>query len=216
MKVLAELRDFFDNNEWPGNFDSSQAAVSIILLKDQSDEVGLVFIKRQERADDPWSGHIAFPGGRYEDSDISLLQTAIRETSEEINLNLVSENLLGSMNPYSPRMKVNINVHPFIFVCYETIRDVNRHEVERVMVVPLRDFFDASRFGQQEFHFKGISAQLPVFKISDSDEVWGVTYVLLLDFLQRIKQTHFARRFLEEHKLDSCNLDQIWKVYPYR
>ena len=72
-----------------------QAAVAIILrervregVRSGTNVTDLLFIRRAEKNGDPWSGHMAFPGGHIESSDTSLLDAAIRETREEIGLDL--------------------------------------------------------------------------------------------------------------------------------
>src|ERR1035437_8323829 len=65
-----------------------EAAVALILRETVDGEVELLFIKRAARGDDPWSGQIALPGGRHQASDQSLEDTAVRETLEEVGLEL--------------------------------------------------------------------------------------------------------------------------------
>ena len=65
-----------------------EAAVALILRETIDDDIELLFIKRAARDDDPWSGQIALPGGRHQDSDDSLEDTAVRETREEVGLEL--------------------------------------------------------------------------------------------------------------------------------
>ena len=70
------------------------AAVAAIL-RPRDRGLELLYIERRHRPNDPWSGHIAFPGGRVEPSDTSLRATAERETLEEIDLHLQKEHYIG-------------------------------------------------------------------------------------------------------------------------
>ena len=80
-----------------------RAAVAMVLRPTPGDWPELLMIKRSVHESDPWSGHMAFPGGREEPSDPTLLATAIRETREELGLGLVTARRLGSLDPvYSP------------------------------------------------------------------------------------------------------------------
>ena len=67
--------------------DARPAAVALVLL-DGPQGIEILLIKRAERADDPWSGQIALPGGRYDVGDRDLEATAVRETREETGVDL--------------------------------------------------------------------------------------------------------------------------------
>ena len=82
---------------------SRLAAVAAILRVTSEPE--LLFIKRAEVAHDPWSGHIAFPGGRMEVSDASLEATAVRETFEELAIDLHDGQILGRLDDIAPRSR---------------------------------------------------------------------------------------------------------------
>ena len=58
----------------------------------------LLFIERSTKKDDPWSGQMAFPGGRASDNDQDSLATAVRETNEELGIDLVDSLLLGRLS----------------------------------------------------------------------------------------------------------------------
>ena len=72
-------------------------SVVAIILRNPAPQTELLFIKRSESAGDPWSGHMAFPGGHREADDAGLKETAIRETKEEIGLDLSNAEYLGSI-----------------------------------------------------------------------------------------------------------------------
>ena len=91
------------------------AAVSV-LLADGPRGVELLLIRRAIRPSDPWSGHMALPGGHQEAQDASLLETAVRETREEIGLDLSRDaELLGALDDVAPVAPVRILVRPFVF-----------------------------------------------------------------------------------------------------
>ena len=81
-----------------------KAAVALIFRTGQDGSPELLFIKRAEYPGDPWSGQIAFPGGREESGDSSLLETATRETREETGIDLGREGLIiGVLDDLRPR-----------------------------------------------------------------------------------------------------------------
>ena len=107
-----------------------------------SDDLELLYIKRSSRAGDPWSAQVAFPGGRAEARDASPLETAIRETLEEVGLDCSGESceFLGSLNMrHAARGLV---VHPFVFRLRDSphrpLLRLNPGEVDRAGWVPLR------------------------------------------------------------------------------
>ena len=82
-----------------------EAAVALILRETRGDDLELLFIKRAARADDPWSGQIAFPGGRHDATDASLEDTAVRETREEVGLELRRDGaIIGVLDELRPRI----------------------------------------------------------------------------------------------------------------
>src|SRR5215471_21768996 len=78
--------------------DERFAAVAAIL-RDREGEAEVLLIRRAQKTGDPWSGHMAFPGGRQDPSDLDLLHTAVRETQEEVGLELSpGRNLIGRLD----------------------------------------------------------------------------------------------------------------------
>src|SRR4051812_4022154 len=81
-----------------------RAAILLLLRADEHGEPELLLIKRAEAEGDPWSGHIACPGGRMDPTDRDLAATAVRETWEETGINIDEEGrLLGHIDDLSPR-----------------------------------------------------------------------------------------------------------------
>jgi 8-oxo-dGTP pyrophosphatase MutT (NUDIX family) len=99
-----------------------RAAVALIFRAATDGEPELLFIKRADYPGDPWSGHVAFPGGRWEPRDNSLEETAIRETREETGIDLsVSGRVLGALDelqPQSVRLP-ELVVKPFVAILDE-------------------------------------------------------------------------------------------------
>ena len=88
----------------------SHAAVALILDNSVSlDDPEIVFIERAQVLSDPWSGHIAFPGGRCEPGDQLPQDTAVRETEEEIGVDLSAGQLLGRLDDLTGRRS-----HPLV------------------------------------------------------------------------------------------------------
>src|SRR5262245_58169717 len=95
------------------------AAIAVTIRLGDAGEPELLMIKRAEHDGDPWSGHVACPGGREEDGDASLEATAIRETREETGIDLGRVGrILGTLDDLSPRTPYlpPIVIRPFVAV----------------------------------------------------------------------------------------------------
>jgi 8-oxo-dGTP pyrophosphatase MutT (NUDIX family) len=170
----------------------SQAAVSLILRA--GDELEVLLIRRAEAKGDPWSGHMALPGGRREEADPSLLQTAMRETLEEVNVDLAREGAsLGSLQVLEPNTfrLPPISIFPFVFgVPIETEALVASPEVTEVHWAPLSYLQSPQASGTTEIQLGETSRTFPCFRV-EGRVVWGLTYRVLQDFF-RLIENHAA------------------------
>lgn len=161
-----------------------QAAVALVLRSRH--DLELLLIKRAESEGDPWSGHMALPGGRRDPSDPSLLHTAVRETHEETGVVLGTDGQhlgrLSRLDPASRRLP-DLSVTPFVFgVPGETRAHVASHEVDQVFWVPLRTFRDPSVAGRYRYRAGDLVRVFPSFNV-EGQVVWGLTYRVLEEFL---------------------------------
>jgi 8-oxo-dGTP pyrophosphatase MutT (NUDIX family) len=127
---LADELEAREAIEAPEESDTRLAAVAAVLRV--TDQPELLFIKRAEAVGDPWSGHMAFPGGRHEPGDRSLLETAWRETREEIAIDLHADGqLLGVLDDLAPRSPSlpRINIRPYVAIVQRDVEIVYSHEV---------------------------------------------------------------------------------------
>ncbi len=115
------------------------AAVNVIITLCPDPRV--VMVEKALRKGDPWSGDMAFPGGRREDGDRSPIDTAIRETLEEACLEPTSYSVLGFLNTASPRNAPWLQVVPVVSFAKNCPKDVLANcrstEIARVTLVPL-------------------------------------------------------------------------------
>lgn len=164
-----------------------RAAVALVVRG--REELDVLLIKRARRAGDPWSGHMALPGGRFDPVDASLLETAVRETEEETGVDLDESGVhlgrLGGVAPQSidlPRLTIT----PFVFgVPHDTPARVASIEVEAVHWVPLRLLASPEVRGHIEIGLPGSVERFPCLRVT-GEVVWGLTYRILDDFLGRV------------------------------
>jgi 8-oxo-dGTP pyrophosphatase MutT (NUDIX family) len=162
----------------PGVVETSVA----VMLSSGKDGLEVLFIRRAERAGDPWSGHIGLPGGRREPGDPDLLATAIRETREEIGVDLPPGALLGSLDDLKPSSPVlpPLVIRPFVFGVDPRPVAGTSEEVVCSYWVPL-DSLHAAR-GQSQVSIREKLVTVPCFRVPGLPEglvVWGLTYRIL-------------------------------------
>jgi len=170
--------------------DARRAAVAAILSPG-SDGPDLWFILRAVRAGDPWSGQIAFPGGRMDATDADPLHTAIRETAEELGLDLGRDDRVGALDDLGPLSGLpSLVVHPWVF-WVPVLRDLapSPAEVAAVFPVPLRRL--EVGFGRSHFAFdwKGMAHTLPCVEVETplgNARLWGMTLRIVDDLLHRL------------------------------
>lgn len=111
---------------------------AVVLIVHDSEELDALFIKRRESPSDPWSGQIALPGGRFEPKDTSLIDTAIRETIEEVGIDLrVQGRLLGTLDDTRPANMLSLIVTPFIALVGSAVTTKPGPEIEGAFWAPL-------------------------------------------------------------------------------
>ena len=167
------------------------AAVSLVFYASDANEMSwqnleLLFMQRAEHPKDPWSGHIAFPGGVVEDQDTDTLATAIRETQEEFGFTLKNEAWLGSMPPVAgPVLGKNkkVQVFPHIFLLNHKPKLLINEEVQSAFWVPI------SRLSQQQYicqFFHPDTLEQKMFGINLGKQVnvplWGLSLEILYQF----------------------------------
>jgi 8-oxo-dGTP pyrophosphatase MutT (NUDIX family) len=182
-------------HELPRSEDTRLAAVSAILRRGAHD-LELLLIRRAERLHDPWSGHMALPGGRHEDRDRDLVATAIRETREEIGIDLEqSAELLGRLDDQIPggsrEFSQGLIVASFVW-CLEEAPDLvpNGIEVDEIHWVPLSPLYTGERDMVYPFQWRDQTMQLPAYRIGDERAervVWGLTHRILETLFQRLR-----------------------------
>lgn len=165
--------------------DRTRAAVAMILHQNQIvDDVEILFIQRASHDLDPWSGHIAFPGGKLEEGELEC-QAACRETNEEIGFDLEQGRYLGRLSDI-----VGANLPVRVSCCLFGVdrmrfRPILNEEVRDLFWIRVSDLRDPGRhfqssvaFGQKRFEVPAI--RLPV---ENKPVLWGITYRLVRQFL---------------------------------
>jgi 8-oxo-dGTP pyrophosphatase MutT (NUDIX family) len=159
------------------------AAVAVILAPDPD---SILVIRRAERVGDPWSGHIALPGGRREAADPDLVGTAIRETAEELGIQLGRADLAGSLEDVVPRTPVlpPIAVRPHVFLLPGQPPIIPNHEVASAQWVSLDFLLRPATHHSVRLEIAGQSRQVQAYQL-ENGIIWGMTERILDSLFSR-------------------------------
>jgi 8-oxo-dGTP pyrophosphatase MutT (NUDIX family) len=176
----------------------TRAAVALIM-RELPDDLEILFIERATDDRDPWSGHLAFPGGKVEQGE-QARQAAERETREEIGLALESERYLGRMSDIVGA-NLPVRVSCFTYATHTTaFHPVASPEVRDVFWVRLSDIRDPGRHQMATVGFSGRTLEVPGIILPQADKpvLWGITYRLVMQFLEIIQIADLPRLHFSE------------------
>ena len=172
-----------------------QAAVSIVLRVGPRDDgdAEVLLIRRADHPQDPWSGHMAFPGGRRDPLDDSLEETAIREASEEVGVDLAAHGRLVARLDDVPAIargrRLGLTIAPFVFsfatpAAYAPLAP--NEEVAEAIWVPVGPLARGEGAGTYAYRIEGRAIDLPCLRVGDR-VVWGLTYMMLQAFFAALR-----------------------------
>lgn len=178
---VAEISERLSTHEpvcYRATENTRQAATAIILHEGET-ETQVLFIKRASVNGDPWSGHMAFPGGHLDSDDQDLLDAAIRETEEEVGLCLTRSDLVCSLSHQraAPRGRtIDMIVAPYVFAVDAVPDFALSHEVAEVvwgsfqsMMTGLNHDTETRLMADADVAFNG-------YRLTRDHFVWGLTY----------------------------------------
>ena len=158
-----------------------ESAIALVIYENQN-ELKVILTERS-----PYrgihSGEICFPGGKMEEIDTDLKQTAIRECIEEIGLKYENFDFLGELTPVFIPVS-NFSIQPFVFYYKEPpIFIPNSREVAEVFSFPIRQLFDEDIIKKTriEISSERILENIPYFDLNNK-VVWGATALILHEF----------------------------------
>lgn len=162
-------------------------AVVAALLRDGRDGVEVLLIQRAEHELDPWSGHMALPGGHGDPTDASLVATAVREIAEEVGLDLLEHaELLGRLPEVQARPR-QLMIFPLVFALGTAPEPTpNPGEVQRIVWAQLDHLRAPAAQSGYEITVRQQRHRFPAFDV-DGYTVWGLTYRILVDLLQLVE-----------------------------
>ncbi len=160
----------------------ANAAVAV-LLKQEKEGFSVFFVKRDENVADPWSGQMAFPGGKRDEKDVDLKQTVVRETLEETGISLLEGcRFLGVLTALRSRPRPDLCILPFVvLVEYEPRVRLNRNELEDSCWILFEELVHSKTLVKFDF------GEVPACSVGNR-VIWGLTYRILENLFTAYRQ----------------------------
>lgn len=168
--------------------DNTAAAAVALVMAGRDDDLSMCFIRRAEHPLDPWSGHMALPGGRWDPTDPHPRAAAERETLEEVGLFVGEPHWLGGLSDVLVRLGGNdrgdrrMILSPFVYYLGEEHTTfAPNHEVAGAFWIPLSYLWDPRNSSHLEWEREGKRLLYPAIRFQDS-AIWGLTFRVLTLF----------------------------------
>lgn len=170
-----------------------RSAVVVLSDNDHVEQASILMIQRAKREGDPWSGHMAFPGGRYEKGDRNGLATAKREMHEEVGFNAdapehnkLNSQVIGRLSDFSPPRRSTIArmvISPYVMKVEQRPQLCINEEVEAALWIPLEYFADPKNRAPMDYSYQGETMQMPCFRYAEEQVIWGITLRMIDELL---------------------------------
>lgn len=171
--------------------DGEPFEAGVLLAIRPRDPLELLLIKRAEIEGDPWSGHMALPGGRRDDGDADLMATALREAEEETGVVVRPSSVLGRLDEVRPRSRrlVPLIIAPFVaVVSADTEAAPAPGEVDQALWVPLPALGSEEAVSEVVIDLEDGSRAFPSLTYNEH-VIWGLTHRILTQFLGIARNT---------------------------
>ena len=159
------------------------AAVTLLLGTDEG-QLSVLFVRRAEWVNDPWSGHTALPGGHVQPGDGDLMDTARRETLEEVGIDLPRESFLGRLDDLRPSARSpSIVVSPFVAALQEPPQIRRNKEIQGHRWIPVSALGDPQYQSELQHLTRGLKLMFPSI-VYRGFTIWGLTHQIVSNFLE--------------------------------
>ena len=177
-----------------------RSAVAIVIDQATTEQASLLLIKRADNDRDPWSGHMAFPDGRYEEGDKNGLATAKREMQEEVGFDIdqlatdsaaegiVDGQCIARLSDIKTSKRATPNtmvVSPYIFSVAQKPKLIVNHEVADTVWVPLSFFMALGNRSVYELKYRDRNIEMPCYRYQ-GNVIWGLTLSMIDEILRAL------------------------------
>ena len=167
------------NSEKPSGRPQASVLIAILNYGKFIESPELIYTQRSSHLS-THSGEVSFPGGKADETDLSLFGTALRESNEEINLNSEDVTELGKLNYLISRHKIEVN--PFVATVDQVQALKPNEEIQEIFTVPIDFLLDPKNIKREIIKRHGGVWQVPTWTIKDQ-KIWGLTAMITVNFL---------------------------------
>ena len=153
--------------------------IGILYHDDYINNPEIIFTQRSTKLS-THSGEVSFPGGKWDEQDKNLYETALRESNEEINLNIEDVVLAGSLNYLVSKHKIEVN--PYVGLITRKQNLLDNDEIEKIFTVPLEFLTDKKNAKLHKIEKKNRNVIVPSWVYNDQI-IWGLTAMITADFV---------------------------------
>lgn len=178
VETIGKLRELLN----PVEESLAEAAVAMLLSQAEAG-LRVLLVKRAVNPSDPWSGHMALPGGRRCPEDHSIMETVVRETIEETGIDISQFLFLGTLNVVTSNVAPDLEILPFVVLSEETPKVTLTKELCSYFWVSLEQLKRSK--GRGRAHQRNVPAYLV-----QNEVVWGLTYRMLNNLLDLVEVVH--------------------------
>ena len=167
------------NSEKPSGRPQASVLIAILNYGEYIESPELIYTQRSGHLS-THSGEVSFPGGKAEDGDASLFETALRESNEEMSLNGEDVTMLGKLDYLISRHKIEVN--PFI-ATVDKAQDLEANEeIQEIFTVPLSFLLDSKNIKRESIERQGSVWEVPTWSLKNQ-KIWGLTAMITVNFL---------------------------------
>jgi len=168
-----------DNSEKPSGRPQASVLIAILNYGEYIENPELIYTQRSNHLS-THSGEVSFPGGKADDSDASLFETALRESNEEMSLKSEDVTELGKLNYLISRHKIEVN--PFV-ATIDRPQDLKpNEEIQEIFTVPLKFLLDPENIERESIERQGSVWEVPTWNLKNQ-KIWGLTAMITVNFL---------------------------------
>ena len=187
--MLMKLRKKISGQEYEVLKPSLPDSAVLVAITDNIDDPEVILTQRAAHMSSH-AGEVCFPGGKWEDQDTSLLETALRESHEEVGLLSEWVEVIGGLPPVVSRS--GLNVVPYVGLISSDITLLpSSDELDSVFKVPLRYFMEQGNIEPYQYTYNGHALSLPSY-VYDGYIIWGLTAYIIIDMLNQTYDASIA------------------------
>jgi 8-oxo-dGTP pyrophosphatase MutT (NUDIX family) len=160
----------------------------------ETDDLWMLMIQRSDSPRDPWSGQMAFPGGRADPQDRTLFHTVAREVTEEVGIDVRIQEFIGCLHNVQPKNAPMI-VSPFVFAIEHEVHPRPSSEAKEIVWVPLSFLLDSENISEIEIPIGSEQISMPCY-VYLNHTIWGMSFRIMREI---ISKTGRGREGLANH-----------------